>query len=49
MKMQYESIKKEITLRERDAELSFSELRKRGLLSSGFGYEGANVRSKKKR
>jgi DNA-binding MarR family transcriptional regulator len=49
IKDQYESIKRELTNRQRDSELTFSELRKRNLLSSGYMREGANVNTKKKR
>lgn len=49
MQEQMESVKKELANRQRDSEMTFTELRKRGLLSSGYSQEGANVNTKKKR
>ena len=48
-KDQMESVKRELANRQRDSELTFTELRKRNLLSSGYMQEGANVNTKKKR
>ena len=48
-KEQLDSIRKEIKERKSENFIPYSELLKKGLLSSGYGYEGANVRTKKKK
>ena len=47
-KDQMESVKRELANRQRDSELTFTELRKRNLLSSGYTREGANVKPRRK-
>ena len=48
LKKQYEFVKQEMSYRQKDMNMTFSELRKKNLLSSGFMREGANTKPRGK-
>ena len=48
LKKQYESVRQELSYRTKDMNMTFSQLRKKNLLSSGFMREGANTKPRRK-